>query len=80
MGGGFYRKKISQNQLLDDMVKVNQITTNELFQKKAGIVVSFRLHNESSFIKKLIASKIISVEIIRVSYNNLLKLLAKYAE
>jgi hypothetical protein len=69
MGGVINRNKQGQNELLDSIAKINQITSNDLFKKKVGASINLRYDSQASFIKKLINSKIIVVEFIKVNYS-----------
>ncbi len=64
MGGVFNRPIIDK--LLIDIAKTNQITTNELFEKKTGMAIFFSYPDDTGFIKKMFASKIILVEIVYI--------------
>ena len=63
--GGVFNRSI-RDKLLIDIAKTNQITRNELFERKTGLGILFSYPDDAGFIKKMFLSRLILVEIVHI--------------
>lgn len=64
MGGS--QSGISEEQIFEDIEKINHITNDYLFCKKTGFIITFKLHTmDKSLIQKILKQNLISLSIVK---------------
>lgn len=62
MGNAFRNSNISKDELNEDLIKINKITTNKLLLKKTNITLNFKLTKNG--LRKLFTNKIIICQMV----------------